>query len=77
MALAPVIWHWLVAIDRAVDAMEEIVHLAPDLADMSWKPLEKVLELLVQANDELLHVALDSARRDVLASLLATQPAYS
>ena len=77
MALTPVIWHWQVEIDRAVDAMEEIVHLAPDLANMSWKPREKVLELLVQGDDELLHVALDSARRDVPASSLATQPAYS
>ena len=57
--MTPAIWHWLVATDRAVVAMEEIVHLAPDLASIVLKLLEKVLRLLVEAHDGLLNVALD------------------
>ena len=70
-------WHWLVAIDWAVVAMAERVHLVPVLANIMTKPLERVLGLLVEAHNGLLVAALDSARRDVLASLLATQLAYS
>ena len=56
--------------------MEGIVHLVLDLANIVLK-LERVLGLLVEAKDELLDVSLGSVRRDVLASSMATQPAYS
>ena len=60
-----------------MDATEGIVRLVPDLTNTVMKRLERALELLVEAVDELLSVALHSARRDVLASSSSTQPAYS
>jgi hypothetical protein len=59
VALTPVMWHWLRARYRAADAMEEIAHLVPDLASIVLKPLERVLDLLVEAKDELLNAGLD------------------
>ena len=54
-----------------MDATEGRVHLAPDLANIVLKPLEKLLDLLVETQDELLDTALDLVQRDALASLLA------
>jgi len=67
---------WLWVICRVVDAMEEIVHLVPDLANTMLKPPERVLDLLVVANDGLRCVLLDLVRRDLVVSLWATQPEY-
>lgn len=68
-------WLWVTC--RVVDAMEEIVHLVPDLANIMLKPPERVLDLLVVANDGLWCVLLDLVRRDLVVSLWATQPEYS
>ena len=68
-------WLWVTC--RVVDAMEEIVHLVPDLANIMLKPPERVLDLLVVTNEGLLGVLSNSVRRDLVASLWATQPEYS
>ena len=77
MALTLVRKDWLWVTCPAVDAMEGIVHLIRDPANTVLKPLEKVLELLVVATDGLLGVPLDLVRRDLVASLWATQLEYS
>jgi hypothetical protein len=68
-------WLWVTC--RVVDAMEEIVHLVPDLANIMLKPPERVLDLLVVVNDGLLCVLLGLVQRGVVASSRATQPEYS
>jgi hypothetical protein len=57
---------WLLAICRVVDATEGTVHLVRDLANIVLKSPEKVLGLLVVANDGLLSVLLDLVQRDLL-----------
>lgn len=57
---------WLWAMCRVVDATEGIVHLVRDLANIVLKSPEKVLGLLVVANDGLLSVLLDLVQRDLL-----------
>lgn len=68
---------WLWAIYRAVDAMEEIVHLVRRLANIVLMPPEKVLDLLVVAKDGPLGVLLGLVQCGLVASLWETQPECS
>jgi len=69
VALSLAVWHWPWTGCQAVDAMVETIHQAPHLMKILLKPPESVFELL--------GASVDSLRRDLLVSLLATQPVYS